>query len=89
MKKATVVNRFVRGYDLKTAINQLHFNPKKMATELEKLLREVWLHCKNWGMMKIQCILPGYGQVVMVNGGKDWILKEEEDMVLSIIGIFI
>ncbi|CCG23939.1 Mrpl22 protein [Candida orthopsilosis Co 90-125] len=39
MKKATVVNRFVRGYDLKTAINQLHFNPKKMATELEKLLK--------------------------------------------------
>lgn len=39
MKKATQVNRFVRGYDVKTAINQLHFNPKKMSTELEKLLK--------------------------------------------------
>ncbi|CAK9441263.1 mitochondrial 54S ribosomal protein uL22m [Lodderomyces beijingensis] len=39
MKKATVVNRFVRGMELKTAITQLHFNPKKMATELEKLLK--------------------------------------------------
>lgn len=39
MKKATVVNRFVRGYNVKNAINQLHFNPKKMATELEKLLK--------------------------------------------------
>lgn len=38
-KKATVVNRFVRGYNVKNAINQLHFNPKKMATELEKLLK--------------------------------------------------
>lgn len=40
MKKATVVNRFVRGLEVKTAINQLHFNPKKMATELEKLLKK-------------------------------------------------
>ncbi|EGW35480.1 uncharacterized protein SPAPADRAFT_69713 [Spathaspora passalidarum NRRL Y-27907] len=40
MKKATQVNRFVRGLDVKTAINQLHFNPKKMSTELEKLLKE-------------------------------------------------
>lgn len=40
MKKATVVNRFVRGYTVKNAINQLHFNPKKMATELEKLLKQ-------------------------------------------------
>ncbi|KAG7666013.1 mrpl22 [[Candida] subhashii] len=39
-KKATQVNRFVRQYDLKTAINQLHFNPKKMSTELEKLLKK-------------------------------------------------
>lgn len=38
-KKATLVNRFVRGYNVKNAINQLHFNPKKMATELEKLLK--------------------------------------------------
>lgn len=38
-KKATVVNRLVRGYTVKSAINQLHFNPKKMATELERLLK--------------------------------------------------
>lgn len=38
-KKATLVNRFVRGFNVKNAINQLHFNPKKMATELEKLLK--------------------------------------------------
>lgn len=40
MKKATLVNRFVRGWDVKTAINQLHFNPKKMSTELEQLLKK-------------------------------------------------
>lgn len=40
VKKATPVNRFVRGYNVKTAINQLHFNPKKIATELEKLLKQ-------------------------------------------------
>lgn len=39
LKKATQVNRFVRGFKVKTAINQLHFNPKKMSTELEKLLK--------------------------------------------------
>lgn len=39
IKKANIVNRFVRGYNVKTAINQLHFNPKKMSTELEKLLK--------------------------------------------------
>lgn len=39
MKKATTVNRFVRGYKVKNAINQLHFNPKKMSTELEILLK--------------------------------------------------
>lgn len=39
MKKATVVNRFVRKFTVKHAISQLHFNPKKMATELEKLLK--------------------------------------------------
>lgn len=39
MKKATLVNRFVRGSNVKNAINQLHFNPKKMSTELEKLLK--------------------------------------------------
>jgi ribosomal protein L22 len=39
MKKATQVNRFVRGYTVKNAINQLHFNDKKMATELEQLLK--------------------------------------------------
>ena len=40
MKKATHVNRFVRGFRVKNAINQLHFSPKKMATELEKLLKK-------------------------------------------------
>lgn len=40
MKKATVVNRFVRGMSVKNAINQLHFNPKKMSTELERLLKQ-------------------------------------------------
>ena len=40
VKKATVVNRFVRGYNVKTAITQLHFNQKKMATDLEKLLKQ-------------------------------------------------
>lgn len=40
LKKATQVNRFVRGFNVKTAINQLHFNPKKMSTELEKLLKK-------------------------------------------------
>lgn len=39
IKKATLVNRFVRGYNVKNAINQLHFVPKKMALELEKLLK--------------------------------------------------
>lgn len=39
VKKATLVNRFVRGYNVKNAINQLHFIPKKMALELEKLLK--------------------------------------------------
>lgn len=39
MKKATLVNRFVRGSNVKSAINQLHFNPKKMSTEVEKLLK--------------------------------------------------
>lgn len=40
MKKATQVNRFVRGFNVKVAINQLHFNPKKMSTELEQLLKK-------------------------------------------------
>lgn len=40
IKKATIVNRFVRGWNVKSAINQLHFNDKKMATELEKLLKK-------------------------------------------------
>ncbi|CAN3373030.1 hypothetical protein DIURU_005345 [Diutina rugosa] len=39
MKKATQVNRFVRGMGVKQAINQLHFNPKKMSTEVEQLLK--------------------------------------------------
>ena len=41
MKKATIVNRMVRKFNVKLAINQLHFNSKKMATELEKLLKKV------------------------------------------------
>lgn len=40
MKKATIVNRMVRKFNVKLAINQLHFNSKKMATELEKLLKK-------------------------------------------------
>lgn len=47
MKKATIVNRFVRGYKVKNAINQLHFNPKKMATELEKLLKKGLDHARD------------------------------------------
>lgn len=39
VKKATLVNRFVRGYYVKNAINQLHFIPKKIALELEKMLK--------------------------------------------------
>lgn len=39
MKKATQVNRFVRKQTVKNAINQLHFSPKKMAKELEILLK--------------------------------------------------
>lgn len=39
MKKATLVNRMVRGYTVKAAINQLHFNHKKVSTELEQLLK--------------------------------------------------
>lgn len=50
MKKATVVNRFVRGCSVKTAINQLHFNPKKMATEVEKLLKRGLEHARAAGM---------------------------------------
>lgn len=49
MKKATVVNRFVRGSKVQAAINQLHFNPKKMATELEKLLKQGLKQAKELG----------------------------------------
>lgn len=50
LKKATQVNRFVRGFNVKTAINQLHFNPKKMSTELEILLKRglVQARQENW-----------------------------------------
>ncbi|OBA22568.1 ribosomal protein L22 [Metschnikowia bicuspidata var. bicuspidata NRRL YB-4993] len=48
-KKATLVNRFVRGLDVTTAINQLHFNPKKMATELERLLKQGLEQCRKAG----------------------------------------
>ncbi|RLV96356.1 54S ribosomal protein L22 mitochondrial [Spathaspora sp. JA1] len=50
MKKATQVNRFVRGFNVKTAINQLHFNPKKMSTELEKLLKQGLEQSKKLGL---------------------------------------
>ncbi|CAK7892396.1 54S ribosomal protein L22, mitochondrial [[Candida] anglica] len=50
VKKATLVNRFVRGYNVKTAINQLHFNPKKMATELEKLLKDGLTQARTQGL---------------------------------------
>lgn len=46
MKKATLVNRFVRGYNVKAAVHQLHFNPKKMATELEKFLKKGLDHAR-------------------------------------------
>ncbi|GEQ70748.1 hypothetical protein JCM33374_g4427 [Metschnikowia sp. JCM 33374] len=49
MKKATLVNRFVRGMEVQTAINQLHFNPKKMATELERLLKSGLQQCREAG----------------------------------------
>ncbi|KAM9925814.1 hypothetical protein OXX59_003633 [Metschnikowia pulcherrima] len=49
MKKATLVNRFVRGMDVKAAINQLHFNPKKMATELERVLKQGLEQCRKAG----------------------------------------
>lgn len=39
VKKANLVARFIRKYKVKNAINQLHFNPKKMATEMEKFLK--------------------------------------------------
>lgn len=50
MKKATVVNRFVRGFYVKNAINQLHFNKKKMSTELEKLLKRGLAQAREIGM---------------------------------------
>lgn len=50
MKKATVVNRFVRGMNVKAAINQLHFNPKKMSTELEILLKQALKQAKDVGI---------------------------------------
>lgn len=49
-KKATQVNRFVRGFNVKTAINQLHFNPKKMSTELEKLLKTGLVQAREMGL---------------------------------------
>lgn len=49
MKKATLVNRFVRGFNVKHAITQLHFNPKKMATEVEKLLKRGLLQARDAG----------------------------------------
>lgn len=50
MKKATLVNRFVRGMDVKTAVNQLHFNPKKMATELEVFLKRGLAQAREAGL---------------------------------------
>lgn len=50
MKKATQVNRFVRRFNVNTAINQLHFNPKKMSTELEKLLKTGLIQAKEMGL---------------------------------------
>ena len=38
-EKATIVNRMVRKFNVKLAINQLHFNHKKISTELEQLLK--------------------------------------------------
>lgn len=68
MKKATVVNRFVRGYNVKTAINQLHFNPKKMSTELEKLLKRGLQQAKEQGIEEDEAFI----QALWVGSDGDW-----------------
>ncbi|CAH6723482.1 54S ribosomal protein L22, mitochondrial [[Candida] jaroonii] len=68
MKKATVVNRFVRGFNVKTAINQLHFNPKKMSTELEKLLKTGLEHAKVKGIHEDKL----YIQQLWVGSDGEW-----------------
>lgn len=68
MKKATVVNRFVRGYNVKTAINQLHFNPKKMSTELEKLLKRGLEQAREQGINEDEAFI----QALWVGSDGDW-----------------
>lgn len=68
MKKATVVNRFVRGYYVKNAINQLHFNPKKMSTELEKLLKRGLSQARDIGMNEDGVFI----QALWVGSDGDW-----------------
>ena len=77
MKKATQVNRFVRGYKVKNAINQLHFNPKKMSTELEKLLKKGLERAVNRTTTKTNCISRPCGLVPMEAGVKGWTLRVE------------
>lgn len=68
MKKATVVNRFVRGFNVKHAINQLHFNPKKMATELEKLLKTGLAQARDMNLNEDEL----YIQALWVGSDGDW-----------------
>lgn len=68
MKKATVVNRFVRGWNVKSAINQLHFNPKKMSTELEKLLKRGLEQAKEVGINEDDA----YIQSLWVGSDGEW-----------------
>ncbi|EGV63741.1 39S ribosomal protein L22, mitochondrial [Yamadazyma tenuis] len=68
MKKATIVNRFVRGLNVKNAINQLHFNPKKMSTELEKLLKQGLEQSRELNMNEDKL----YIQSLWVGSDGDW-----------------
>ncbi|KAF3986765.1 hypothetical protein FT663_04267 [Candidozyma haemuli var. vulneris] len=73
MKKATVVNRFVRGYNVKTAINQLHFNPKKMSTELEKFLKRALGQAKEVGIDEDEAFI----QALWVGSDGGWIKRPD------------
>ncbi|ODV80647.1 uncharacterized protein CANTADRAFT_46581 [Suhomyces tanzawaensis NRRL Y-17324] len=73
MKKATQVNRFVRGYNVKTAINQLHFNPKKMSTELEKLLKKGLQQSRELGLDEDTM----YIQSLWVGSDGEWVKRPD------------
>lgn len=68
VKKATIVNRFVRGWNVKSAINQLHFNSKKMSTELEKLLKRGLEQAKQLGVTPDEL----YVQSLWAGSDGDW-----------------